>query len=399
MAHFRKRYLQKELESTLKFSPIVGILGHRQVGKTTLMNQLVQSYASIDLPENRKYAAESPESFISSLKKHPAGIDECQVSPDLFPVLKEMVRRNPKPGQYILSGSVRFTSRRSIRESLTGRIINLELLPFTVSELLENQLNQTAIHLHENSFQSYKPLLPKILQENKKYGTAYIQYGGLPGLCFIRNKVQFARKIETHLETILERDLQLITRTQLRYTQLRALLVEVATQQGSFVHYGKIAEKAETNIQTVKKILDALVSLFMIRILKAEGGTKSNRIYLEDLGESHYLMPNLEESLTSTTLLAFAHIKTTFQYQSKHPARFYHYHTRGGVQIPICVEANQKNTGFLPIEGSLPSKQEMAQARSYLASAMNSKMVFLTRENKTEQYDDRVITIPVWSLL
>jgi AAA domain len=60
-------------------------------------------------------------------------IDEAQLFPALFPALKAHVRINKRKGQFLLSGSVRFTSKADIRESLTGRIVSLELLPFTIS--------------------------------------------------------------------------------------------------------------------------------------------------------------------------------------------------------------------------------------------------------------------------
>ena len=64
----------------------------------------------------------------------PFGINEAQLCSPLFPALKQWVRTNKAKEQFILSGSVRFTSKADIRESLTGRIISLELLPFTIAE-------------------------------------------------------------------------------------------------------------------------------------------------------------------------------------------------------------------------------------------------------------------------
>ena len=135
MAHERIRHASDRLKRLLGFSPIVGIFGHRQVGKTTLLSRHVRSYATLDLRAQLDRAEADPQAFVSSATEYPFGIDEAQLAPALFPALKEHVRVHRRPGQFILSGSVRFTSRKAIRESLTGRIVHLELLPFTQAEI------------------------------------------------------------------------------------------------------------------------------------------------------------------------------------------------------------------------------------------------------------------------
>ena len=134
MAHLRKRYIQSLFEESCRFAPITGLLGHRQVGKTTLVSGFVQNYLTLDKSSILTQAQLDPESFISNMKT-PVALDEVQLVPSLFPALKEAVRLNKEPGQYILTGSVRFSSRKAIRESLTGRINLLEMHPMSISEI------------------------------------------------------------------------------------------------------------------------------------------------------------------------------------------------------------------------------------------------------------------------
>ena len=126
MPHLRNRYVQDLIRKAKAHSPLIGILGHRQVGKTTVLESMCKAYVTLDVRSQLILANENPEEFLKLNSKYFQGIDECQLSPDLFPALKEHVRKNKSPGQYLLSGSVRFTSRNAIRESLTGRIINFE---------------------------------------------------------------------------------------------------------------------------------------------------------------------------------------------------------------------------------------------------------------------------------
>lgn len=114
MPHLRVRYLERELFKLLGFSPLVGVLGHRQVGKTTLVASLGKEYFSLDLRTTHDEISADPFGFLSSVKKCPTVLDECQTLPELFPALKEFVRKNKKPGSFLLTGSVRFTSRKAI---------------------------------------------------------------------------------------------------------------------------------------------------------------------------------------------------------------------------------------------------------------------------------------------
>src|SRR3954447_26294818 len=111
MPHLRERYVTSRLKKSLTFSPIVGLLGQRQVGKTTLLEELAASYSTFDREGDLLEAERNPEIFLQN-RKAPFGIDESQICPRLFPALKEEVRKNKKPGQYLISGSVRFTSRK-----------------------------------------------------------------------------------------------------------------------------------------------------------------------------------------------------------------------------------------------------------------------------------------------
>ena len=95
----------------------------------------IWQYVSLDDEEHLRSANGDAKAFVDALNAPGTAIDECQLSEPLFPALKERIRRNKRPGQFYLSGSVRFTSKKQIRESLTGRIMTADLYPLTLSEL------------------------------------------------------------------------------------------------------------------------------------------------------------------------------------------------------------------------------------------------------------------------
>lgn len=193
-AHIRVRYVTPLIESGLRFKGLVGVFGHRQVGKTTLLEQLSRRYTTLDVSRELQRADSNPELFLQELsrnpKEWPTGIDECQSSPVLFPALKEFVRVHKNPGIFLLSGSVRFSSRKAIAESLAGRILTYELLPFSISELAQKPINTLASNLIGQNFRSFKfPQVKCVGFEKHTAAQKYLKLGGLPGICFVRNEL------------------------------------------------------------------------------------------------------------------------------------------------------------------------------------------------------------------
>src|SRR5262245_14019250 len=113
MPHLRPRHLQGLLKRSMKFSPITGLFGHRQVGKTTLASAAAGRYLSLDDRATLDLSLTDPDSFLRDHEAFPLVLDECQLSPPLFPALKERVRKGAPPGSYLLTGSVRFSSRKA----------------------------------------------------------------------------------------------------------------------------------------------------------------------------------------------------------------------------------------------------------------------------------------------
>jgi len=109
MPHERKRYLSELLKSVLNVSPIVGILGHRQVGKTTLLMQHCSQYFSLDDRDTFDKIESNPKNFLKNHHKLKVGLDESQLLPELFTALKERIKDQDNlssPAQYALQVAV-----------------------------------------------------------------------------------------------------------------------------------------------------------------------------------------------------------------------------------------------------------------------------------------------------
>lgn len=397
MAHLRKRYLQDTLEEVMRFSPLIGILGHRQVGKTTTLENVSSHYFTLDDQATRKKVYEDAKGFLQENHILRTAIDESQFEPELFYALKERVRKDKRPGQYILSGSVRFTSRRAIRESLTGRIVNFELLPFSISEIRHKENPNTIKQLlGANRLEQLEPILKRentARKELDKEIDLYFEHGGLPGICFVRNKKMRETRIQEQLATLLDRHLRMIYPSVSSYGQILEFVSALSQFEGQKIVHTKLKEISGLVPATQKRILYALEGIFLIRLLPIRGNEKGYAVFFEDQAEAIFL-DRTKSLQTQLEGLLYRNLRVQLNYDLSNHHQFFIYSTRGGARVPIAVEVNSSVLGFIPIEGEKPSRSEVASADSFLKSFMNSKIVYVGRKVNPSILSSRTILLP-----
>ena len=140
MSKYIKRSIEKELKKLSESFPVIMITGARQVGKTTLLNNMREqnkiNYVSLDDLATRALAIEDPEMFLSRYRA-PLIIDEFQYAPDLLTYIKIIVDKQRQEnlknekiqatGLYYLIGSQVFHTMKNVSESLAGRIGIIDL--------------------------------------------------------------------------------------------------------------------------------------------------------------------------------------------------------------------------------------------------------------------------------
>jgi uncharacterized protein len=134
------RRINKALKELLAYFPALGLVGARQVGKTTLAKSILRNldkpgiYLDMELPEDMAKLTE-PELFLNQYQDHCVIIDEIQRVPNLYPVLRALIDQHREPGRFFLLGSVSPNLIREGSESLAGRIIYKELSPLLLTEI------------------------------------------------------------------------------------------------------------------------------------------------------------------------------------------------------------------------------------------------------------------------
>ena len=104
------RSLENTILEYIKYFPCVGVVGARQVGKTTLVKSIQSKlqkptqYIDLELPEDRLKLTD-PSFYLSRFSEHLIIIDEIQQKPELFPILRSLIDQNREPGRFLLLGS------------------------------------------------------------------------------------------------------------------------------------------------------------------------------------------------------------------------------------------------------------------------------------------------------
>src|SRR6516225_2546625 len=131
------RDVEPRLQRSARTRPVMVLTGARQTGKTSTLLRLFPNHAfvSLDLPTEAEQAEKEPDNF---LRRHPAPaiIDEVQYAPGLFRHLKVAVDASRAVnGQFLLTGSQKFTLMKSVSESLAGRADLMDLETLSLAEI------------------------------------------------------------------------------------------------------------------------------------------------------------------------------------------------------------------------------------------------------------------------
>ena len=399
MAHDRIRSVIPLYEKLIKATPILGVFGHRQVGKTTFLNHVTPNYVTFDSKSTRESAEQDPEGFVDALKKFPSAIDECQMVPELFPAFKEKVRVRKQPGQFVLSGSVRFTSRKAIRESLTGRMMFFELYPLTISELDKRALPDFFTDLLSKerfSEGQFEHLNAAESRARLKSIDLYLEKGGLPGLCFLREKRLAEERMNDLHRLMLDRDLRMVHETKLSLETLMEYLKLLASSSWEGYSYTKIKNELGMAAVTQKALLYALESIFLIRRIPVFGGSKGEIILCEDQFEERCLSQNPLTKSEQLTSLVYRNLRAQFHYRLGAPITVKSYWTRNNARVPLVLFGDGHCLGILVIDEAEPTLSQLRAADSLLRTESRSKVIILSRQCITSKViSPRVALVPL----
>ena len=262
----------REIETVQKLlqrHPVVGIVGARQVGKTTLARSLVAKtkgpslYFDLENPEDLARLSD-PMLALKELKGLVV-IDEIQQHPNLFPVLRVLVDRPMTPTRFLVLGSASPNLLRQGSESLAGRIFYHELGGLSLDEVgIENCIQ------------------------------LWLR-GGFPRSYLARTHTQSDEWRHGFIRTFLERDLPQLG-INIRSTTMRRFWTMLAHYHGQIWNTSEFARSFGVADTTVRNYLDLLTSALVIRQLQpwyeniSKRQVRAPKVYLADSGVLHTLL-------------------------------------------------------------------------------------------------------------
>lgn len=264
----RDHYIQK-IEQNFRVHSVCAILGPRQVGKTTLARAFVEEklggiarFFDLESPLDLS-RLDNPMLALSAEPEKLIVIDEIQMRPELFPVIRVLVDDPKHKHKLLILGSASRDLIRQSSETLAGRIGYIELPPFSLSE-------------------------------TKNISQLWLR-GGFPLSYLAQTEADSFFWRQNYIKTFLERDIPYLG-FNIPPQQIRRFWLMLAHYHGQIFNASEIARSLGVSDQTTRKYLDILVGTFMIRELTPwyeniqKRQVRSPKIYFRDSGILHALL-------------------------------------------------------------------------------------------------------------
>lgn len=358
------RHLEAELKDALTSARVVNIIGPRQVGKTTLVRDLLSLGRFITLDDEGVLAAIEADpkgqldALMAEVQTGPLIIDEAPRSTKLALALKRTVDENRRMGQFVLTGSSNIFTSSHVADSLAGRVHTMTMLPMSVAET--KRMGAAKILDWASTEGGPDPVkLPKAESLSRAQYIELILAGGFPETRNLGEQ-QRLRRYRDYIDSVVERDVADILKIR-KSDAMRRMVDQLATRVGNELNVDDLGAKIGVQRHTTETYLDILIKLSLLRRLPAWTSGESGRdirqpkIHLVDTGIVAALRSMNSESFNidaNPTALGglfenFVHneLWKSLPYQ-KRDWRLYHWRHQRGREIDIIAEADRTIVGF-----------------------------------------------------
>jgi len=354
------RFLKPRLLEACKDTPLLLIKGARQVGKSTLMQELINLFGgqsfSLDDPNILSIAREDPRGFIDQIQT-PVLLDEVQRAPEIVLPLKLRIDKNRQPGQFLLTGSADFHTLPMIADSMAGRMEIRTLWPLSQGEISNKQES-----FLETLFSGSWPVsLPYISREDLYHK---VIQGGYPEAIMRTDIERRSIWFDSYLEAIIQKDIRAISVIE-GFESIPNLLTILAARSANLVNAADISRVLGLAQSTVKRYITLLQSIFLIFKLKPwfsntdKRLAKAPKIYFIDTGLLSYIL-RLPPMWSLSVSAQFGQVLENFVVSevlkqcswAKERIDAYHFRTQNGEEVDLILQDRRGHLVGIEVKAS-----------------------------------------------
>lgn len=409
------RHAHSRIEEALGDTRVVVIQGARQVGKSTLAEQITRERGGVmvSLDDQPAYdlAKSDPASF---LRQNPDGlltIDEVQRVPELVLALKANVDRDTRPGRFLITGSANLLHIRATGDSLAGRAEDVSLYGFSQGELTGHKETFVDRLLAGDRFLGHTSNLTRADYLERAIAGSYPE-------ALARNQERRRKNwYNTYLRRIIDRDADEVSRLHM-LSSLPQILRYLAAQNSSELNMARIAQQIHMPASTLKPYIDLLETLYLIKRIPAWRANLYKRVVskpkvsLLDTGLAAHLLnvnargtsPPANPEIAGPLIEGFVtgeilrHLSWAEEY-----AELHHLRDHDGAEVDLILETNDGRVAGIEVKtGSTVgsgSSRWLAQLRDKLGERFVGGIILSSRENSIS-VGDRITNAPIdvlWS--
>ena len=354
------RVLAEEIFSD---TPVLTVSGARQVGKSTLVSQLLQNRShrllNLDNAATLQAAQTDPDGFVRQFPEGVVAIDEIQRVPALLRAIKAALDEDRRPGRFIVTGSSNLMNLKGAEESLAGRAETLRLRGFSRGERkgITEDFAANAWNPH--------PQLPASEFERIDY-LRMITESSFPEIAEATPRRR-DRWVQAYVERVLTKDATDLYGIQYP-DRLRVLLGKIASQGASEFVAAHIGRELNIPERSVPGYLDALKNVFLIDVLPAWGTNLTRRViskpkvFLQDPATAASLVGvdaaslemQISSSFTGGLLESFVATELLKQQEwSAIPFKLFHFRDSTGKEVDLVMESRNREVVGVEVKAAV----------------------------------------------
>ena len=377
-----RRHAEAAIRTALTDTRIVAIVGPRQSGKTTLARRIAQAddraFITLDDEQDRRFALDDPLGFV---RGHDAlVIDEIQRAPGLILVLKQAVDEDPRPGRFLITGSVDLFKGSISPDSLAGRVEALELLPFSQAELAHARRPRFLERAFAADFPGFATTgaTPDLIDR--------VLAGGFPEATSRDVPERRNAWLRAYARSLAQRDIAEIAAID-KQVELSRLMDHAAVAAGALLNMTALGSRLGVDGKTVDHWLTLLEQMFLVRRIRAwhrsdlKRLVRTSKLHFLDSGLLAALRHNRMTDIAAdrqelgALLECFVHAELAKAAAlSDEPTAIYHYRDKDQVEVDFVLERSRGAIVGIEVKAAATARPEDFHGLRRLKDAVGDRL-------------------------